>query len=62
MRWGRLLRWGRVGFLRRRLPYVLEIVSSPVRNQWWLLTHPQERRIIRASLRALARRETVLAA
>lgn len=32
MRIGRIRRWGRVGFLRRRLPYVLDVVMSRPRT------------------------------
>lgn len=32
MRVGRVMRWGRVGFLRRRMPYVLEVYGLPFRT------------------------------
>ena len=40
MRFGRVLRWGRVGFLRRRMPYVLEVWGQPFRNAAFWLRRP----------------------
>lgn len=41
MRLGRLLRWGRPGFLRRRLPYVQDVLVGPCRNAWFLARNPE---------------------
>lgn len=54
MRWGRVLRWGRVGFLRRRLPYVWDIVSSPWKSALFWAARPRmwfEVRSLRRSMR-----------
>jgi hypothetical protein len=40
VRLGRLLRWGRVGFLRRRMPYVLEVWGQPFRTAAFYLRRP----------------------
>lgn len=62
MRWGRLLRWGRVGFLRRRLPYLHYSIASPLRNALFLATHPQVLRLSVAVRRAVREGDGVLAA
>lgn len=62
MRFGRVLRWGRVGFLRRRLPYVWDITRAPFRTLLWYAKNPDMLRLVRAVNRAVADRETVISA
>lgn len=60
MRWGRLLRWGRVGFLRRRLPYVWDVVSRPWANALFWATRPRMWFELRSIRRAAKHGETVV--
>lgn len=59
---GRILRWRHASFLRRRLPFVWEVLTAPVRNWVYLATHPELRRVVRAVRRALAEGDTVIEA
>lgn len=58
----RVLRWGRIGFLRRRLPYVWCEVRSPFRTFAFYLDNPEIFRLMRAVRRAVDDRQTVIEA
>lgn len=58
----RFLRWGRVPFLRRRLPYVWCVFRGPFRNWWFLATHPDMLRLKFAVQRAVRNRQGIIAA
>lgn len=58
----RFLRWGRVGFLRRRLPYVWCEVKGPFRVAVFYLRRPEFFRLMRAVRRAVEDRQTVIEA
>lgn len=62
MTFGRVLRWGRVGFLRRRLPYVWDVTCSPFRSALWYAKNPDMLRLVRAIDLAARSRQTVIAA
>lgn len=58
----RFLRWGQVGFLRRRLPYVWCEVKSPFRVALFYLRRPEFFRLMRAVRRAVGAGQTVIEA
>lgn len=60
MRWGRVLRWGRVGFLRRRLPYLRDLVVMDAQDVAFWLMRPRlwvELQLLRRTMRP---RDTVV--
>lgn len=58
----RFLRWGRVGFLRRRMPFVLEVVGTPFRHVAFWLRRPDLAWYCFRVKRGLRRGEYVVAA
>ena len=59
---GRLLRWRHARFARfRGRHWYLTLIGYP-RNWWYLATHPETRRMIRAVNRAVAQGDTIFPA
>jgi hypothetical protein len=62
MKLGRLLRWGRVPFLRRRLPYVADVVIEPARNATLWIRRPGLALYVHRIRRAIRQGETIIEA
>lgn len=63
MRVGRVLRWGRVGFLRRRMPYLVnDVILGPCRNVLFLARNPSIAWLSHRVRQAIAQGEIILAA
>lgn len=58
----RILRWRHARFARFRARHWYLTLRQPFRNWWYLATHPDDRRIIRAVRRAVAQGQMIIAA
>ncbi len=58
----RFLRWGRVPFLRRRLPFVVDVLGEPVRNQLLWIRRPGFAWYVHRIRRAIRQGETIIEA
>ncbi len=54
----RFLRWGRVRFLRRRLPYLIDVMTEPL---WWV-RRPDLAWLVFRIRRAIRQGETIIEA